>query len=334
MHLGGILRKELNIVQTTSVLNILNRHFCKPQLSTRDFNDIVKSLDKYISLEGEEIASTILRYLRIVEEATARDVKEALGFKKEQIDSSLSWLVKEGYAYKKSRIFHVTKRADWKDTFLDEGKVIDYQMPYFQDTAIFRDGDMTVIGAKTKVGKSHIALNIIKQLVSQGKKPYYISLESGNRFVSIAMALGMKEGDFYWCVHFRPENIELEKGAITIIDWLLPSDYAETDKLYKYFAEQLVKNKGTLIIFVQLKDNGDFFAKNMIAMFPALVTRYFYDDDEKGDTGYFIVDYMREPRVHKKRHKIPCKYDWDTKELTIVGNAIEEEDNGSFMESN
>ena len=198
-------------------------------------------------------------------------------------------------------------------------------MPYFYDVAVFRDSDMLILGGKPKVGKSHIALNIIKQLVQQGKKPYYVTLESGNRFINIALALGLKEGDFYWAIHFNPEQIELEKNAITIIDWIVPENYAETDKLFKYFAEQLIKNGGNLIIFVQLRESGKFFASDMISFFPALVARYLYDNEEDGTTGYFICDYIREPKIAKKKIKIPCIYNFDTKELKRVDELENEQ---------
>jgi hypothetical protein len=319
MHLGGILRKELNIAQTENVLRIFNSHFCNPRLDQRDFTAIVKSLDRYDVFDDRELASKVLNYLRVVEETSARDVKDALGEKKERIDKVLSYLVKEGYIIKKSRgIFQVLKKAEWKEVLIEEDKRINWKMPYFYDKAIFRYGDMIIIGGTPKVGKTHIAMNIAKQFVNQGITPYYVSLESGNRFISIALTLGLKPGDFKWCIHFNPQQIELEKNAVTIIDWLLPNDYSETDKLFKHFAEQLVKNGGILIVFVQLKYDGKFFAENMISMFPALITRYLYDAEHEGESGHFTLDYIREPLEKKKREKIPCRYLFETKELKRV----------------
>ena len=165
---------------------------------------------------------------------------------------------------------------------------------------------------------THIALNLIADFVQQGKKPYYINLEAGNRFSIIALHLGLKEGDFYYATEFDPEEIELEDNAITIIDWLLPKDYSTTDKIFQHFSKQLVKHKGNLIVFVQLRSNGDFFAKDLIGFFPSLVARYFYDDDT-GETGYWNVDYIRESK-HRyiKEMKIPCKYLWEEKRLIRI----------------
>jgi hypothetical protein len=330
IRFGGILRKEMNLAQTAYTLDLINKHFCSPPLSSREFDAIVNSLDKYISLDGTELAVKILNYLRIVEEANSMDIREAIGEKtpegKQRMEKAIAYLIKEGLVYKKRRAFHLIKKAEWRETFLDEGSTIDFNMPYLNDVATFRNGDMIVIGAKSKVGKSHISLNIIKQLIDQGKKPHYISLESGNRFVSIAKTLGISEGQFKWCVHFSPENIEIEKNTITIIDWVLPTDYAETDKLFKHFAEQLVKQGGILICFVQLKQDGTFFAQNMISFFPALVTRYMYDD-EKGDGTYggFHIDYIREPKIRQKFMKVPCKYNWERKTLDVLENTINED---------
>ncbi len=322
MHLGGILRNELNMEQTQKVLSLFNRHFCRPPLDSVDFSNVIRMLAKYDNFDEKEIAGRVLAYLKIVEEATARDVREALGFKKETIDTVLSYLVREGYAKKKRSVFIITRKAQWVDTFMDSGKPIDYEMPFFEDVANFRNGDMIVIGGRPGTGKTHVALNIIKKLVRQGKKPFYIYLESGSRFKEIAEDLGMVEGDFWNALHFNPQDIELEPNAITIVDWLLPSDYADTDKLYKHFAEQLAKSGGQLIIFVQLTSEGEFFAKNMIEMFPALAAKFMYE--KTGD----MVDRTRSKllitkiRETKNRghyvNAVPLRYNSVTKELEKV----------------
>ena len=291
-------------------------------------DNIAKSLDKYLRFEESELALKIFQYMKIVETANSRDIQEAIGEigaeGKQRTERAIAYLVKEGYLLKNSRKYILIRKAEWKDTFMEEGKIIDFKMPYFYDSAIFRDSDMIVIGAKSKIGKSHVALNIIKELVEQGKKPNYVSLESGNRFVTIAKQLCLSEGDFRWCVHFNPQHIELEDNAITILDWLLPTDYAETDKLFKYFAEQLVKHKGILIIFVQLKRDGTFFAENMLPFFPSFVCKYDYDKEDDGTYGHFSVEFIREPLSKKKKLRIPCKFDFDTKRLVMMDTNLVE----------
>lgn len=177
---------------------------------------------------------------------------------------------------------------------------------------------------------SHLALNIIQQLVKQGQFPHYISSEPGNRFSKIAMTLGLQEGQFRWCNHYRPEQIELEENAITIIDWLLPENYAETDKLYQYFAKQLDKHKGICIIFCQLNREGEFMAKNMIDWFASLSCKYCHSStkDKQGNTisdnnnTFFQTEKIRESKCGKQYITIPTYYDSETKFLTLrTGNA-------------
>jgi len=321
LHLGGILRKEMSSVEVEKTLGVVNRICCKPPYPQKELKILVDSLDKYVVYDEKELALKILKHLRIVKEATARDLKEVVLATKEKVDTALAFLEREGYIIRKSRMYHVLTRVDWKDTFADDCKPIDdFKVPYFHDVANFVYSDMILIGGKQKVGKTHIAINIIKQLVEQGKKPYYLNLEGGNRWVKISKQLGLKEGDFFNFTNFSPEGLELEDNAITIIDWLLPKDYANTDKLFQHFAEQLFKHKGLLIVFVQLRDTDSFFAKDMVAMFPAFVCRYIYEKDGEGkdvsDKGAFHVDYVRDAKPKSKTFLIPCQYNWNTKRLT------------------
>jgi hypothetical protein len=323
LRFGGILRKELNINQTAYTLSLFSRYFCKPSLHMKELDNVINSLDRYTKFDETELALKILQYMKIVEEAVSLDIREALGEKtaegKQRVEKAIKYLVKEGFLFKKGRTFKLIKKAEWKETFMDDGKQIDFVMPYFNDYAIFRDGDLLIIGARTGAGKTHVAMNIIKKLVAQNKKPCYISLESGSRFITIAKALGLKEGDFKFCIHFSPTDVELEKNSITIIDWLLPDDYALTDKLYKHFAEQLVKQGGILIVFAQLMQNGEFFAKNMVDLFPAFVAKFLYEEEDKGENSYFKITKIREPKSKIKLGKIPCFYDFESKELRMVG---------------
>jgi len=95
VHLGGILRKELNISQTYWVLNMLNKHFCNPPLNQRELENLIKILDKYCVFDESELSQKILSYLKIVEEGNSRDIKEVIGEPKEKIEKALQFLVKE-----------------------------------------------------------------------------------------------------------------------------------------------------------------------------------------------------------------------------------------------
>lgn len=321
MSMGGMLRKNLNTKETERVLGIINTYFCHPSLDKREFTNIMRTLNKYSFFDKSIVAQKVLEYLKMINEGTERDIREALNYKKVELDNVLSMLVKEGYLYKKNRMYFIIKKADWKDCFGKEGEKIDFKMPYFEDVATFRKGDMILIGAKTGVGKTHVAMNMIKQLVTQNIKPYYISLESGSRFIKIANDLKLKDKDFFFDTIFSPEEVELEDNAVTIIDWLLPKDYAQVDKLYNYFAEQLTKKGGILIIFAQLKMDGLFFAQNMISLFPALVAKFDYIKDSNGNVdptkSNFIVEKVREGKTPNSYVVIPCEYDFHSKELKI-----------------
>jgi len=293
---------------------MINNYLTDPPLTPVELQNVVGSIDKYVNFDEKELAYKVLDYIDKVEEATSRDVREALEYKKDPIDSALAWLVKEGFVVRKRRYFKAIKKMQWREEFMDEGRKIHYDMPYFHEMATFREGDLVIIGAKTGVGKSHIAVNIMKRLIDQGVKPKYVNLESANRFLSIAKSLQLKEGDFDWVVNFSPETMELDDDAFTIIDWLLPDDYAETDKIYKYFAEQLGRHRGILVVFVQLKATGEFFAPNQIEMFPSLAAKFLYDDDS-GETGCFQITKVREGKGKSRFGRIDTVYDWSGKQL-------------------
>lgn len=329
MHLGGILRKELNINQSTLVLNLLNRYLCKPPLSQSEFTNVIKSLDKYIVNDEIVLAQDILDYLTNVpnNDATKSEIELAVkgnfqkGEAKKRVDKALKYLVKEEYVIRKGRHYIVLHKAEWKDTFLKEIEELPFNVPYFHEKAVFRNGDLIVLGARSGTGKTHIAMNIIKQLVDQNIKPYYVSLECGSRFAIIGKTLGLHEKEYLWDDHYRAENIELEKGGITIVDWLLPGDYAATDKLYEHFARQLKKKGGLLIVFTQLKPDGSFYAEEMVRFFASLVAKFSYkqtEGEESGITSEFKTTKIREPRQKSQIQIIPCRYGWESKELKQI----------------
>jgi len=647
MKIGGVLRKELNTSQLTFSLGVLNQLACNPKLNKDEFNAIIQSLNKYDGFDEKDLAKTILKYLSIVEECTARDVKEALGFKKERIDKVLSYLLKEGYVVKKKRMYQIVRKAEWHDTWMEETNEVPYKLPYLYDVGKVRNGDLILIGGKSGTGKcyakgtpilmyngefkfvetikpndklmgidskprkvikigngrgklfeikpkkgtsftvnfehmlslkkegtnntinisvkefltknktfqkqhklyrvpinfkeknvplepyflglwlgdgcsyssgicnndkevqsycksyskklglkfwfekgkngkadrfkitsgrggkrdkynlstvlrklnllynkhipinykinsrkkrlellaglldsdgylgqntfyfsnksekliddvkylasslgflvtkkpkfvsekkyyrlsiigdgsliptkikrkkakkrrkgwknplytgfsiipknkdnyygfetdgnhlhivkefivnhnTHIAMNMIKEFKDQNIKPHYISLESGSRFAEIAKELCLIEGDFKWCTHFSPESIELEPNAVTILDWLLPRDYASTDKTYEHFAKQLVKQGGILIVFCQLRRDGSFFAEDMIKFFPSIIAKFLYSKEDDGEASKFEIVKVREPLDKRQGFVIPCFYDWQAKRLKRV----------------
>jgi hypothetical protein len=317
IKLGGGLLKQLSASQTAQVLNYLNKNLLEDPMDSTTMSGMMGQIQKYFKFEEKDLAERILMYLKVVKEADARDVKEVMAESKEKTDRALAYLVKEGLIIKHRRVFQIINRANWKTTLNVMPNRIPFRMPYFDGVAYFNWGDMILVGAQTKTGKTHIAMNILKQLVEQGVKPYYLSSESGSRFQQTANHLGMGEGDFLWDEVPDPTSIELEKDAVTIIDWLQIEDKSMTDTVLKHFTSQLIKTKGLLVIFMQLKEtDGNWFAPNMVAQYPALAARYSYDDDT-GLLGKWTVKPIREPKTHMKSTNIACKYDPLTKKLMV-----------------
>jgi len=109
-------------------------------------------------------------------------------------------------------------------------------------------------------------------------------------------------------------------------------DKAKTDLVFSRLVEQLGKSKGFLFVFQQLKgiygSKGEltkeqWFAPNMATQFPSLAAKYSYTDSE-GTHGEFVIDKVRERKTAgKKIWKIPCVYNWSTKELKRIDELEE-----------
>jgi len=333
IKLGGILRKQLTTNQTGYVLNILNKHMLENPMQQRAINAMIRELDKYNIFDEKELAHKVLEYLKDVEEASRNEIAMTIvgtnrGEDKKRVDKALKYLVKEEYIVKRGTRYAIMQKANWSEDLIEQSKPINFTMSYFSDIANFNWGDLLLIGSKNKRGKTHISMNIVKHLVEQGIKPYYISLETGSRFKKIALQLGLKEGDFYHDFQIDPTKIELPKNAVTIIDWLLIVDKSKTDLVFRHLVEQLYKTNGIIICFQQLKQDNGWFAPNMAMQFPALSARYIYDSDDVGEFGKFDIDVIRDPKLKVKHYEIPCRYDWEAKTLTkITENELPEEEN-------
>ena len=318
------LKKELNTSQVSYVISVLNNTICNPRLPEKELTNILNSLNKYVNVDEKDLVNKILDYLRKVNYSTKSDVELAVmgnfakGEDKARIGQALFYLLKEDFIVKRGNFYYILTKGNWKEKFLETSRIIDYVIPYFHDYATIRNGDLIVIGAQSGIGKTSIAINIIKQLVDQKIKPYYASLECGSRFGVISQQLGMKEGDFFWDSYYNPEQIELEKNVITILDWLMPSEYKDTDKIYAHFARQLTKKSGILIIFAQLKRDGCFYAEEMVKFFASVVAKFSYDKEGEGKTSKFITEKIRESKNGRQRISIPCKYNWSLKRLEAV----------------
>jgi len=324
LKLGGLLRKKLNTQQTTDVLFLMNSLLPQP-LPGKEIMAMSRQLDKYNLTDKNNLKDKVLSHLELVTEASSRDLKDSLGFGKAEIEQVLADLLREELIYKTGRLYRFIQKINWKQTFIGESRAIDYKMPYFDAIAQFRNSDMIIIGGTTSVGKSHIALNIIRKLVEQGKMPYYLSSEPGNRFCSISLALGLKEGDFSWFNHYHPEQIELPDNGITIIDWLSIDNFAETAIIYGKLAQQLDKHGGNLIVFAQLKEDGEWFAPNLIKFYSSLACKVRHPNKQDRLNGVFETEKIRESKSRQQYVTIPFTYDFETKRVELKNDTKKED---------
>ena len=320
VKLGGLLRKQLNLVQTEYTLNLLNDLLLDNPMQKKDIKGMIKELSKYSSADYNVLTKQILEYLVKHNECSARDLQDVLKAEKKDIMEVLAQLMLDNRVYKQRTMYKVIMKPDWKTEFMQESKVLEYNIPYFHDIATFRRGDMVCLGAGTGIGKGHISMNIIKKYVEQGIKPFYVSSEPGNRFSTIAMNLGLKEGDFNFINHYHPEQLELEDDAITIYDWILPEEFSGTANLYKIFAKQLDKHGGLLYVFSQLNDSGEFYASSMVRFFSSFAVKYFYtkvNNVTDNVNTYFRTSKIRESKGNVQEVTIPTRFNPDTKELEL-----------------
>lgn len=264
--IGGIVRKEFGIHDTSRIIDIINKHLCNPPLEQKEISAMIGSFDKYIKYDNTELIHKILEFLKKVEKATQAEIELAItgsftkGELKTRVKEALLYLEKEDYIIKKGREFVLIKKMEWDDTFMGVGKPLGFKVPYFEEIGHFYKGDLVIIGSKNKHGKTVNGINILQRLIAQGIKPYYIYSETGGRWGKYAQQLGLKEGTFYRSFCSDPEKMLLEPNAVTIYDWLMPNDFAQTDKIFNRVIEQLEKTQGFLICFVQLKEDNSFFA--------------------------------------------------------------------------
>lgn len=337
-HLGCILRKQLSVSDTEFVLGVFNKISCQPQLPYSEMKNITNSIVSYNFFDEKELANQILQYLKDVSEASLKDIERIVmgdtrlkAEEKEKIDKVIAYLRKEELIQKKGNIVVPVKKLEWQIDLMDELKPLSFKVPYFNDLAYFSNREMIIIGMKTGQGKTHLAMNIVKQLKQQNIKTKYVSLEKGSKFKKIALQLGLVENDFEHTCCYEPTQIELEKNAVTIVDWLNIPDFKNTHLTFGHFSQQLDKQGGFLIVFLQLKEDGSWFAINLVDWFAVLAVKYFQDEDSDGSSGYFDIGKVRDRICKKRVSKIPCKFNWETKEL-IRADEIKNENNTELKE--
>lgn len=324
---GGILRKQLNSTQVGYVLRLFNKNFLKSPLPEREIYAMLGSLDKYIHIEEKDLAMKIYDYLKYAEEATSQDIVIALEENKVDVDKAIAYLIRERYVARRGRTFHLLRKMRWRNDDYDviSGEV-PFKVPYFDDVCHTNWGDMFILGGLPGTGKTTISMNILKRLIEQGIKPYYVCLETGSRFTKTASSLGISPSDYYRVVETDPTRILIEPNSVTILDWLLIKDKERTDSIMQHFSEQLVQTNSFLIILMQLKHEpaGQWFAPNMIDQFPAFAARYLYENPDSRETGYWQIDKIREPKQQNMNgRKIPCRYLFKEKKLMRIDELDE-----------
>lgn len=328
IKLAGILRKKLNKEQVKYALDIVSNNLIDKPIPKKELYGILGQIEKYNYYDKEELSKTVLDRLDIIEEGSAFQIASSLKYEQKDVEDVLKYLQDENKIINvgKNRYKRLTE-IEWDQDFTQMGVPIDFEVPYFHKYARFDQGNMIVIGGKTGQGKTHLSSNFIKHLVDQGIHPYLISTEAGSKIGKICTQMGLKIGDFSFKTVRCPTDIELKDNAVTIIDWLKPKggDYAKTDHTFEQLNNQLEKHKGFLIVMVQIRRSGEFFAPDQIDFYSALTARYCYSPLEKDKEGrvvkwdnentYFETTKIRDSRTGNQYITIPTKFNKEKKIL-------------------
>jgi hypothetical protein len=322
ISMGGVLSHKYDIERTAEILMLISQTFFVPPLSKVEIMKMLQQLDRYRKGEDLTLEKQVYEYLKQQGEVTAKDVMESLKINRAIIDKYLSKFVKERKAIRFGRgRYKYREKIEWSDQHTELGVTLPYKIAYFNEISSFQAGDIILIGGRTNVGKTTIAMNFIQTFVKQNLKPYYIYSESGSRFQKIEKILNIPTGSYFHAYHSNPLSIEIEPNSVTIIDWLLVEDKSETDVVFKHLNEEMQSKGGLLIIFTQLKENDEWFAKNMALQFPSFATKYIYDSED-GREGHFEVEKIKEPKGNFRSYKIDCVYNPETKELKSKDNLF------------
>ena len=78
-----------------------------------------------------------------------------------------------------------------------------------------------------------------------------------------------------------------------------------------------------MIGFVQLRDDNEWFAKDLLRQFVSLSAKYIYSDSDGIDTKLELGD-IRDGKSNDKTIVIPCKYIDETREIKTLEELEEE----------
>jgi hypothetical protein len=316
IRIGGVLINKLSPEQTRFVLHVLNKNLLANPMKEDAVDAMSKSLGGYKATEEETQERAIYDYVKLLQgDITARDVVDSLKLSRSIVDKYLSKLTKEGKIIRIGRgRYQYKEQITWSDEAPANIEEYKYKIPLFNDIAVFQDGDVLILGGAPNVGKTTIAINMLREMILQGVKPYYLFTEATSRWLKTANDLGITS-KFFYRESINPLTIELESNAFTIIDWLDlgKEGFEKTSVTLEYLATEMRKKKGILVIFTQLKpSNGDWFAPNLIEQYPTFSARYFQDNDSKTQ-GHWDVQKIKEPRANYTTYQWACEYDSITK---------------------
>ena len=200
-----------------------------------DIKSMIGSLANYKTSDEETYEKIIYEYLKLMQsDVTPKDIMDNTRLPRAVVDKHLSRFVKSGKAVRLGRgRYQYKERVEWSDAAPELIAEYKYKVPFFNDIAIFQDKDVILLGAKTNDGKTTIALNMLREMITQGIKPYYVYSEAGSRFQKTSQYLGIT-GKYYHTYHENPLSIELEYNAFTIIDWLHLEHKENTDTVLKH----------------------------------------------------------------------------------------------------
>ncbi len=320
---AGIFRKWMPRDTVQKVLSFLSNNWIDKPIPNHELKAIMGQVNKYNTYDKKELSKVVLERLDIIKEASAFQIAKSINLEQKDIEDVLHHLEKEQLiiAIGKNRYKRLQK-ITWDTDFNTMSEPVDFEVPYFHDYAYFDKGNMVIIGGRPGKGKTHITANIIRKLIKQDIHPYLISTEAGSKIGKIVKELDIKVGQFSYKIVKSPHDIELEKNAVTIIDWLKPEegDYSRTDATFERLNDQLIRHGGFLIIFVQLRKDGSFFASDQIDFYASLVATYNYrKNGEAVDTQntYFETSKIRDSRSGQQIITIPTYFNPGTKILEI-----------------
>jgi len=328
VSLGGLFTKSLNPTQTEFVLSVINQKFLNPPLPNFEIKAMLGSLEGYKETETQTQENAIYEACQVIQtDIGAKDIIDHVfpgdNKKRAIVDKYLAKMHKEGKLSRRGRGRYDCKQTvEWTNELQEQSKEINYKIPYFNDVAYFRNGDIILIGAPTGKGKTTIAINFIRQMRAQGIIPFYLSLEAGSRHEKTAQLLGLTQKDYYVPkeVVSNPLQIEIEPNSFTIIDWLyFGDDFAQTQAVFKHLNDEMVRKGGILVVFTQLKEDYNYFAVNLVKSFPRFATRFIYDD-ETGLVSHFQVDKITDPKGHYQNAIISTQFNFESKELIKKNN--------------